>query len=234
MNYYSHGHWLIHEPYRLAGVSLPDWLNVVDRKVRVRRRHVEPYLTDHEPRLAALAAGILQHHADDEWFHATQAFMVTCADLTQMLRKHIPAADSMRIAFLGHVLVEILLDATLIQQYPARLDDYYRAMSLVDPNYVESSVVRMTGKPLRGLAGFIRRFCDVQFLRDYLDDLRLVFRLNQVMQRVGLAVVPDPVLMLLPRARQLVAERIADLLGHALYPHMALSAGFVPSHPRNS
>ena len=36
MNYFAHGHRFVDDPYFLAGTAVPDWLSVVDRKVRVR------------------------------------------------------------------------------------------------------------------------------------------------------------------------------------------------------
>ncbi|MDA0659289.1 MAG: hypothetical protein O2931_05280 [Planctomycetota bacterium] len=213
MNYFAHGYRLIDEPYRLAGASIPDWLNVVDRSVRVRKRHAQPYQTDGDKRMAEVATGVVRHHDDDQWFHATAAFVETCAELTRLLREHLPADDSMRLAFLGHVLVEMLLDATLIQQDPSRLEDYYTAMSAVDSACVEACVRRMTGKDAAGLSTFIQRFCEVQFLRDYSHDDRLVFRLNQIMGRVGLDTLPGQVMTMMPIARRLVESRWEELLG---------------------
>lgn len=213
MNYFAHGYRLIDEPYRLAGASIPDWLNVVDRAVRVRKRQADPFQADSDKRVADLAAGVVRHHEDDHWFHATAAFVETCAELTRLLRDHLPADDSMRVAFLGHILVEILLDATLIQQDPSRLDDYYAAMSTVDSACVEACVSRMAGKEASGLSKFIQRFCEVQFLRDYSHDGRLVFRLNQIMGRVGLKLLPDQVMTMMPIARRLVESRYEELLG---------------------
>src|SRR5262245_45831404 len=82
MNYFAHGRALINDPYFLAGTAVPDWLGVVDRRVRVRSALAEPHLASDDPRLARVAAGIVQHCRDDAWFHATRAFTELSLALT--------------------------------------------------------------------------------------------------------------------------------------------------------
>ena len=38
MNYLAHAYQYLSDPYFVAGTNLPDWLSVVDRKVRVRAK----------------------------------------------------------------------------------------------------------------------------------------------------------------------------------------------------
>ena len=49
MNYFGHGHRFIDNPFFLAGTAVPDWLSVVNRRVRARRRLAEPYTQDPDP-----------------------------------------------------------------------------------------------------------------------------------------------------------------------------------------
>jgi hypothetical protein len=214
VNYYTHGRRFLADPYFLAGTAVPDWLNVADRRVRVRRKHADPFAQDANPQLAALAGGIVQHHCDDAWFHETRAFHELSLELTLRCRDALPPDEGFRPSFLGHILVEILLDAALIDAEPQRLADYYQALSQVDPQAVQDAVNRMT--PLAGgtarLAPLIRGFCDVRFLFDYASDSKLHQRLNQVMLRVGLPELPSGFAAMLPAARRLVAERQHELL----------------------
>jgi hypothetical protein len=55
-------------------------------------------------------------------------------------------------------------------------------------------------------------------LWDYLEDGKLLVRLNQVMRRVGLDPLPERFRDVLPAARDLVAEHKADLLEDILGP----------------
>jgi hypothetical protein len=218
MNYFAHGRDLIGQPCRLAGASLPDWLNVVDRRVRVRRRQALLFVDDSNPLTRELARGVVQHHDDDQWFHATAAFAQSCAELTVMVREAIPGDSTVRVGFLGHILVEMLLDASLIEAHPERLNRYYETMAQVDPEQIRSCAEQLAGRPIPGLPRWIVRFRELQFLRDYACDSRLVLRLNQIMHRVGLVELPAGVTNMLPAARQLVRNRVADLLSPTIDP----------------
>ena len=212
MNYFAHGRHFIDDPYLLAGTAVPDWLNVSDRGVRVRTRHAEAWLLDADPRLRSLARGVAQHHADDGWFHATTAFAELSWRLTADIRDLLGRDDGLRPSFLGHILVEILLDATLIDQQPERLTDYYEAFSGLDAVLVAELVNRMAPRPTQRLAQFIPLFTAERFLWDYADDGKLCYRLNQVMRRVGLNELPGEFAALLPTARRLVYDRQHELL----------------------
>src|SRR3990172_12807151 len=128
MNYFAHGRRFVSDPYFLAGTAVPDWLNVVDRRVRVRAGQARLHVDSPDERTARVAAGIVQHCDDDQWFHGTRAFAELSLELCQMLRDRLPADDGFRPHFLGHILVEILLDAALIADEPRRLDEYYAAL----------------------------------------------------------------------------------------------------------
>ena len=62
------------------------------------------------------------------------------------------------------------------------------------------------------MALFIELFRRQRVLWDYLEDGKLMVRLNQVMRRVQLEPLPDNFVTLLPAARKLVAERKSTLL----------------------
>jgi hypothetical protein len=223
MNYLAHGFPYVDDPYFLAGTAIPDWLGVVNRRMRVRSKQVAPFVNHGDPRVAALAGGILQHHADDRWFHQTRAFAELNLQLTVAVRDVLSQEEGFRPSFLGHILVEILLDATLIVDDPSRLDDYYAALEQIEAGYVAQVVneeLATCESPL--LAGFIAKFCSVRFLYDYVQDEKLLFRLNQVMGRVKLPPLPDALLEILPPARRDVRRRRDELLA-------GLPGGRIPS-----
>jgi hypothetical protein len=212
MNYFAHGRNYIDRPYFLAGTAVPDWLSVVDRRMRVRRRHAEAYLAHEDARHAELAAGILQHLHDDLWFHQTRAFAELSLQFTRDIRDVLPDDGGFRPSFLGHILVEILLDAALIEQHPARLDAYYASFETIDPQWVSEAVNGMANRRSELLPVFIPRFLTERFLYDYLDDEKLLGRLNLVMGRVKLTRLPDCFLEVFPQARDKVRQRCNELL----------------------
>jgi len=212
MNYFAHALPFLDDPYFVAGTALPDWLAVVDRQVRLRSRHVEPLCDDSDRRVAAMACGVLQHLRDDARFHETRAFAETMLSLTALVRDALDAESGFRPSFLGHLLVEVLLDATLIDDFPEHLETYYRIVETIDGRLVQETVNRVASRPTDRLAIFVSRFSAERFLSDYAQDAKLMVRLNQIMRRVRLAPLPDHFASVLPRARHLVAERKHELL----------------------
>src|SRR6185436_8030726 len=133
----------VHDPYLLAGTAVPDWLSVVDRKVRARSKNATRFVEDPDPRVAAVACGVVQHHFDDDWFHQTRAFAELSLKFTVSVRDLLPPDDGLRPSFLGHILVELLLDAHLAAQTPGLLDAYYQALESIDAGVVEAAVNQM-------------------------------------------------------------------------------------------
>lgn len=212
MNYFAHGRNFVEDPYFLAGTAVPDWLNVSDRRVRVRSKHAAAYVADADPRTAALAQGIIQHHRDDAWFHGTHSFNELQWQFTAAIRQRLEPDDGLRPSFLGHILVEILLDATLITAEPTRLEAYYRSMDSIDGSHIESAVNRMSPGRCERLGQLVPLFSRERFLWDYSDDAKLLGRLNQVMRRVKLSLLPERFQELFPDFRRQVAERQGELL----------------------
>lgn len=212
MNYFAHGRPFLQDPYMLAGTAVPDWLSVVDRRVRARARLARPHLEDGDLRVAGVARGVVRHHDDDDWFHRTRAFSELSMDFTVAIRDLLAPDNGFRPSFLGHIMVEILLDAELIRRNPGQLDAYYRAINVADPGVVSQAVGRIATGPVDGLPRMIQLFGTERFLYDYLDDSKLLKRLNRVMQRVRLPALPMSFHDFLPDARRAVRRQLTGLL----------------------
>ncbi len=217
MNYLAHALPFLDRPYFAAGTAVPDWLMVADRSVRLRSKHIEASLEkgedDGDPCTREVAAGALQHLRDDARFHATRAFAETTLELAALVRKVMRGETGGRTSavLLSHLLVEILLDASLAAENTRRLDEYYRLLDGIDPYRVETAVNRFARRPTERLAPFIELFRRERVLCDYAEDGRLMRRLNQIMRRVGLDPLPDEFAALLPVARTLVFQRRREL-----------------------
>ena len=211
MNYFAHALPLLDRPYFAAGAGVPDWLAVADRRVRLRIKHVEPFLADIDPVAAAVAGGVRQHLDEDSRFHNTRAFAELSWQLTVMVRDALRDLDGMRPSFLGHLLVEILLDATLIGAKPHLLERYYWLLEEIEPALVQAAVNRMAPRPTERLSIMIAEFRRQRVLWDYLEDDKLLMRLNQIMRRVKLPPLPDEFAGIFPTARRMVGQRKKDL-----------------------
>lgn len=216
MNYLAHAKPLLDagaaDPYEIAGVATPDWLGVAARRVKCRSKHAAPFRDADDSALASVARGVMRHHADDLWFHESRAFTELSLDFAKQLRGALGEATAMRPWFVGHILVEMLLDAELDRRQLGLLDRYYEAVSSVDGDCVRIAIERMTGQLAPRLPEFIEKFVAIRFLEDYREESGLLMRLNQVMGRVGLSELPASVLPVLARFRGQVASRASELL----------------------
>lgn len=216
MNFLAHAARLLQaspvDPYQVAGVAVPDWLNVSARKTKCRHRHVLPWIDDSDPVVSGLARGIARHHEDDAAFHESGVFNELSLEFSKSIRLRYPDDLSMRVWFLGHILVELLIDAELTTQNPKLLADYYDALRTVDPVRVEQLVEQFCGRSPGKLAELIPKFIDSEFLVDYVHDDGLCLRVGQVLKRVGLNTLPDDFPELLPAMRRSVSEDLPELL----------------------
>ena len=194
------------------GCALPDWLGAVDRKCRVRTVGASKLL-DSENRLAAdLAAGIIQHIDDDRWFHSGETFMKLNLELAIELREILAESPGFRPGFLGHIIIELLLDGFLHERNPQQLDEFYSMVSEADPAAVEQAVNSMSTRPTEKLKEYFPIFLRERYLYDYIDDERLIYRINHVLKRVKLEPVGDSVLQWVPSVRKRVYGAAPQLL----------------------
>ncbi len=212
MNYFAHARHFLDDPYFAAGTAVPDWLSVSDRRVRLRSKHVAPAVNDADPRVAALARGVLQHLRDDAQFHGSRAFAETSLALTVRARDALAAESGFRPSFLGHLLVEVLLDGALVAEAPERLETYYLVLQTVDGGLIQAAINRLAPRSADRLTTMISRFLQERILSDYAEDAKLMVRLNQVMRRVSCQELPADFQAILADARSLVADRRTELL----------------------
>ena len=226
MNYFTHALPHLSDPVFIAGTALPDWLSVVNRKVRLRPKSLQPFFDHPDPFVAALATGAQRHLDDDGWFHSTRGFVEVTAELGVLFRTRLNGTDGFRCGFLGHLVLELLLDAVLWEQFPSAMDTYYELLAKVDAARIEDIVTEIAGVRPDKLAWFIDLYREEQILRDYVDDQRLLRRLNQVLRRVKLSPLPETAADWLADARQIVRLRVGEVLPADQYPWPVSASSF--------
>lgn len=212
MNFLCHAMPYFDNPLVAVSTGVPDWLSVVDRKIRARGKLASQFLDSDDDELRAVASGIIRHIEDDRWFHGTQAFVETNMRLAVELRELLPGDAGFRPTFVAHILIEMLLDSFWIRDDEAIAERYYSSLRSVSSTTIQRCVNAITGKPTDQLTVVIDRFVEIRFLYDYLDHDKLLVRLNQVMKRVGLASLPLAVGEWIPQATRLVESRRQRLL----------------------
>ena len=191
---------------------MPDWLRVVDRKARVRAETARSFISAPDSITSEIALGIVQHLNDDLDFHSRPAFSAACSEITALINAKYTGQRKLRSAFLGHLLLELLLDAALAIEYPGYLREYFRVLETIDANEIERSVNLIIPEYGVNLTSFIASFREKKIIRDYLDDVSLVLRINQVLRRAGLEELSRNFVEILPCARSIVTGKRHELL----------------------
>ncbi|MEM1225760.1 MAG: hypothetical protein AAGJ40_08675 [Planctomycetota bacterium] len=216
MNFLCHAIPYFDRPVVAVCTGIPDWLSVIDRKIRARRPGAAAAARSDDAVLRDAASGVLAHLDDDHWFHSTDVFTRLNLQFAVTLRDHLSGDEGFRPSFVGHIIIEMLLDASYVVHSPDLVDSYYNMVRHADHESIQQAVNEITGKPTHAIAPTMRRFVEIGFLYDYSTDEGLLFRVNQVLRRVGLPPMSSPaVLDWVAEARRQVIENHARLLSSA-------------------
>ena len=207
MNFLSHAIPYFSDPLVAVCTAVPDWLSVIDRRVRARRRMAEAVMDSTDADLRQVAKGILNHIHDDRWFHTTPAFVQTNLELAVSLRDLLPNDRGFRPMFVGHIVIEMLLDSIWLREQPQLGEQYYEMVEAAPADLIQRCVNQITGKPTEQLVPTIQRYSEAKFLYDYLQPEGMLLRLNQVLRRVSLVELPDSLIPWLQQAGELVEFR---------------------------
>jgi len=213
MNSFAHALPFLDKPYYAVGTSLPDWLSAADRKCRVREKKAILWVDDDDPIMADVAGGVVQHHRDDYWFHTSAVFRDFEMRFAVEVREIYGGEKSMRPGFVGHVMVEMFIDAWLQQKFEGQLERYYELIAGVDAEKVQSAVNQFATKPTEKLVPAMERFVSERYIFDYLTDEGATYRMTRVLERLGLDPLDDKILPWTATARTRVYERMSGLLG---------------------
>lgn len=212
MNGFTHALPFLEDAYFAVGCCLPDWLSICDRGCRVREKNAIQFVDDNDPIVSAVAQGIVQHHQDDTWFHATPVFNKLILDFSVELKQLFGNERTMRPGFVGHILVELLLDAFLSSKHPGKMEFFYQQVAEVESKSIQMAINLFATHPTDRLVSEIDRFVIVRYWFDYATDEGVIYRINQVLRRVRLEPLDDRVLDWVPAARRRVYENAAGLL----------------------
>jgi hypothetical protein len=211
VNYLAHARLVLHDPALVAGTSLPDWLRVVDKRARILPRTLEPLVLVPDSFADRLRRGVLQHHHDDHEFHTHAVF----DELTHEAVHHIRALSSdpqLRASVLGHIAVEMLLDAAIEDAQPGSIARYYDALAALDIDELARLARVWTARPLERLEELFTRFCRSRFLFAYASNDGVVDALSGVCARAGLTPPPPGIARVITRLRPRVQGAAAALL----------------------
>jgi hypothetical protein len=217
VNYLCHARNHLDRPWALVGTALPDWLRIVDRRIRLRPGTLPaPGEADGSPRDEILR-GVRRHFEDNAWFHATPAFRETTRLLAERIRERHPDRPGnpgrrMRAGLFAHLLVEMLLDAWLAEDRPETPEGFRKALRSLEPGRIAGEVAGMIPVDEVKLSSLVARFRNGRFLSGYADDAEVAARLDAVGRRVRQPPLPPGFVSIVRWARGLVREAGPDLL----------------------
>jgi hypothetical protein len=208
VNYLAHA-WVLGEatPGVVLGAALPDLMGAFDRRAPRLAHDAAAALERAGER--ELARGVRAHHAADVSFHALPAFKEGCAELRGELAKL--GLERVRGFFAAHLLLEMLLDAALMEEDPGLAPRFYEAMEKAP---VARAAELCAGADAAEFAVWIGRFTRSRFLLDYASDEKLVHRLEQVLSRARQTLGEEGALRLrdaLPALRLRARDRLPGL-----------------------
>ena len=212
MNYLAHALPHLHDPWLVAGTSLPDWLRFVRVRLQANRLLIAPELLSlpaHSP-AARLRAGALHHHEDDRRFHADARFEALTTELARELRA-LEADPRFRASTIAHVAIEMLVDAALLGSHPGSGERYYAALEELEVDELAAATRALVGEEVPHLPALHRRFLDARFILSYASDGGVLRALDGVLVRTGLPVAPRAAAAVVARARPRVEALAGEL-----------------------
>jgi len=133
-----------------------------------------------------LADGIRLHLASDARFHAAPEFKAAQAEVTALLIAAPFTVPVHRRFFVAHILVEIALDALLLEDDPALPEDLYTCLADALVGDLRAEVEAITGYPVPHLLSMVERFVKYRFLGDYAAPKGRARAVARICQRVGI------------------------------------------------
>ena len=181
MNYLTHflvDHKMDNPNYNF-GLALPDLVNVSKRGWRPDT-HLFPVP---DKNVNDIWEGYNRHIAADAIFHNSELFVKHSKRLRKELEKQGFNQPGIRLFFVGHVLLEMLLDRHILKTRRNMADQFYDQLNLVMENDIESFFETAgTIVPDRFLE-FFGKFKNSQYLYSYAESNGIFFAMNRLLHR---------------------------------------------------
>lgn len=134
---------------------------------------------------AKIKAGLLDHILVDKIFHNSEYFKSQTKVLQNGLGKMGFVGLTRHHYFFAHILLEILLDRYLIEQYPSLIQDFYTLCGEITEDDL-NAYFKEEGYSLapKEFYTFFEWFCSSQFMYSYTSDVGVTGIFNSIHKRV--------------------------------------------------
>lgn len=212
MNSFSHALPFLDRPYVAIGSSVPDILAAADRRCRARKKYAEQWIDHADEIVKEVAQGVVYHHEDDAWFHKSAEFNRLNMQFAIEFRDRFENGHSMRPSLIGHIIIEMFLDCFLELKFPGSIETFYQSIAKVDPVKVEAAVNQFASRPTTKIVAAIKFFLKERYVFDYATDAGIRYRMNKVLGRIKLDLMPESTEGWLSGVREIVYQKADQLL----------------------
>lgn len=188
MNLVAHYHLdrTLVNSYFTVGAATPDLLSIYNSQLRIKQRHLKRLNEEEAGRITPpFLDGLQRHFFADGIFHTSPLFHQETKRISNMLVEYFPDLDIQRKFFIGHILLELMLDKVLINLHPGILESYYGHFEALQPfRDIKKSLQIAVGHDLPNYEAYLKRFVRRKYLYHYADPKHLAWLLRRILRRV--------------------------------------------------
>jgi hypothetical protein len=173
-HYYCHG-GTSHEFN--FGLLFPDFLGIVDRNYKLNQ-----FLDDYDGGSTEFILGIKHHQLADELWHYGDYFNEKTNAIKSLLKEYNMVERPFRPFFMTHVMLEILLDRTIVKHERQVAISLYESLEQIDPIFIEG-LFKNQEVNMR-FQGFFKNFTENRYTLSYANNEKYIYALNRLFARV--------------------------------------------------
>jgi acyl carrier protein phosphodiesterase len=186
MNYLSHYYLdrIENSCHHNLGLVLPDFMAGVNRRWKPTLHPQAKLQQDCEKQMWL---GIEKHVSADKVFHSSEFFKENTTFIRQQLELHKEHFDGIRLFFLAHIMLELMLDRLILKKSVEVGHNFYNQLAEVPRPELVSSLQKAVQPDFGRFFEFFDRFLESRWIFEYVQDDKLTYALNRIMGRGGQA-----------------------------------------------
>jgi len=172
--------------YFTVGAATPDLLSIYNSSLRIKARHLRLLSEEDLGKITPpFLDGLNRHFFADGIFHTSPTFHASTKRISTMLEEYFPDLEVKRKFFVGHILLELLLDKVLINLNPGILESYYGHFEALQPfRDIQRSIEIAVGHPVPNYETYLTKFLRKKWLYAYADAEHIAWILKRILRRV--------------------------------------------------
>ncbi|MEM0995846.1 MAG: hypothetical protein AAGN35_02150 [Bacteroidota bacterium] len=170
----------------IVGTVTPDLMSIYNAKYRVKNSHLNKFDRLAHPEVPrSFLKGLERHFFVDRIFHDSDNFRRETERISQELPLRLPQYDIQRKFFIGHLLLELLMDKIIIDRDPRILEEFYGHFADARQYApLQQFTGLVAGHTLGTYVSFLRKFYENKYLYKYQEYAHLIWVLGQLLRRV--------------------------------------------------